>query len=330
MNIAIVGATGEVGRMMIRCLAENSVPVDELVLFASPRSAGSHLYYMDQPIEVHVLEESSLLRRFDYVLFSAGTGIARTYAPLAVAAQSVVIDNSSAFRQEQNIPLVVPEINGDLIQSYQGIIANPNCSTIQMVLPLAVLHDLYGLRKVIVTTLQAVSGSGNKGIQTLMQQRKGDPDKGDYPEIIDLNVIPQIGALMDDGYCKEEEKMHHETRKILDLPDLPISATSIRVPVVYGHSISVYAEFEREISLFDAESALKRSPSIFYHPNSYLTPRDIDNSNDSHVSRLRYGPDRYSLCFWNVGHNVRLGAATNAVRILVKHAVCAGRMENVP
>lgn len=320
MNIAIVGATGEVGRMMIRCLAENNIPVDELVLFASPRSAGNQLYYNDRAIEVYALGETSLLRRFDYVLFSAGAGIARTYAPMAVAAQSVVIDNSSGFRNEPNIPLVVPEINGDLIQGYRGIIANPNCSTIQMVLPLAVLHEIYGLRKVVVTTMQSVSGSGYSGIQTLLDQRKGSTDKGEYPDIIDLNVIPQIGALLDNGYCREEEKMQQETRRILDLPDLDICATTVRVPVVYGHSLSVYAEFERETSLVRAETALKTAPSIVYHPNSYLTPKDIDDSNDSHVSRLRYGTDRRSLCFWNVGHNVRLGAATNAVRILMRHA----------
>jgi len=326
MNIAIVGATGEVGRMMIRCLAEFNVPVDKLVLFASPRSAGAHLYFIDQPVPVLALEESSLLQRFDYVLFSAGAGIARTYAPVATTAQSVVIDNSSGFRQEPHIPLIVPEINGDLIQGYEGIIANPNCSTIQLVLPLAILHALYGLKKVVVTTLQSVSGSGNSGIQTLLNQRKGNPDKGEYPDVIDLNVIPQIGALLDNGYCKEEEKMHFETRKILSLPDLEVCATTTRVPVIYGHSISVYAEFERQTSIPEAEAALRTAPSIVYHANSYFTPKDIDDSNDSHISRLRHGTDRHSLCFWNVGHNVRLGAATNAVRILIAHAVFAGRM----
>jgi len=319
MKIAIVGATGEVGRMMIRNLAEFNVPVSQLDLFASARSAGSVLYFVDQPVKVRELEESSLCTHYDYVLFSAGAGVARTYAPTALASCGLIIDNSSAFRRDDNIPLVVPEVNGDLLEGCEGIVANPNCSTIQMILPLYVLDKLFDLRKVVVSTYQSVSGSGHTGIDTLTQQRGGSTQKGAYPGIIDLNVIPQIGGFQDDGYCQEEAKMHQETRKILRKEDIQISATTVRVPVIYGHSLSVYSEFAAKVDLVRAEEALSHFPSIVYNPNTYMTPLDIGNSNDSHVSRLRLGTDDHSVAFWNVAHNVRLGAATNAVRILMKH-----------
>lgn len=326
MKIAIVGATGEVGRMMITCLEEFNVPVSELDLFASARSAGSTLYYNDNPLQVKVLDEQSLLRHYDYVLFSAGGGVARSFAPVAAEAGAVVIDNSSAFRQEEDIPLVVPEINGDLVDGYAGIIANPNCSTIQMVLPLAVLNRLFGLRKVVVSTYQSVSGSGHTGISALQEQRSGSLEKGIYPELIDLNVIPQIGAFQDNGYCQEEEKMQFETRKILGLPELDICATTVRVPVVYGHCESVYAEFALPVQLPAAATELAKAQSVVYEENTYITPRELGSSNDSHVCRLRLGTGPNSVCFWNVGHNVRLGAATNAVRILLHHARFAGRL----
>lgn len=326
MKLAIVGATGEVGRMMITCLEEFAVPVADLKLFASARSAGDTLYYCDSALTVRELTSAALGEKFDYVLFSAGGGVAREFAPLAAASGSVVIDNSSGFRQEAEIPLVVPEINGYLLKNYQGIVANPNCSTIQMVLPLAVLHRLFELSKVVVSTFQSVSGSGHKGVATLLDQRAGGSAKGIYPDIIDLNVIPQIGAFADNGYSQEEEKIHFETRKILGLPDLEVCATTVRVPVFHGHSESVYAEFTREVDLAAAVTELKRSESIVFEENTYITPRDLGSSNDSHVCRLRRGTGKNSVCFWNVGHNVRLGAATNAVRILLKHAQLAGRI----
>ncbi len=325
MKIAIVGATGEVGRMMITCLEEFKVPVQELDLYASKHSAGSILYFADKPVTVRVLDESSLTKNYDYVLFSAGAGVALCFAPIAAKAGSVVIDNSSAFRQHADIPLIVPEINGDLISGYEGIIANPNCTTIQMVLPLAVLDKLYQLKKVVVSTYQSVSGSGHKGVKTLQEQRNGSADKGIYPELIDLNVIPQIGSFQDSGYSQEEEKIHFETRKILANPELEICATTVRVPVIFGHSESIYAKFGKPVHLAEAAKALSAAESIVYEENTYITPRGLGKSNDSHVCRLRLGTDAKSISFWNVGHNVRLGAATNAVRILVKHAKNAGR-----
>lgn len=324
MKIAIVGATGEVGRMMLLNLEEFNVPVRELDLYASSRSEGEILYFGDEPLKVQKLTESSLLKHYDYVLFSAGAGVARTYAPIALASCDVIIDNSSAFRREDNIPLVVPEVNGDLLQGYSGIIANPNCSTIQMILPLAVLDGLFDLRKVVVSTYQSVSGSGHTGISTLQSQRVGDREKGAYPEIIDLNVIPQIGGFQDSGYSQEEEKMHQESRKILRKNDLQISATTVRVPVIYGHSVSVYAEFTTPVDITQAENALMHADSIVYSPNTYMTPLGLGTANDSFVSRLRYGTDDHSLAFWNVANNVRLGAATNAVRILMRHRAFAG------
>jgi len=326
MKIAIVGATGEVGRMMITCLEESNLTISELDLYASKRSAGTVLYYTDQPITVQELKENSLFKHYDYVLFSAGAGVAKTYAPISAQASEIVIDNSSGFRREPNIPLVVPEVNGDLLLSYIGIVANPNCSTIQIILPLAVLDKLFCLKKLIISTYQSVSGSGHQGIVTLWNQRKGKTDKGVYPHLIDLNVIPQIGGILDSGYCQEEEKMHFESRKILNKWELLVSATTVRVPVIYGHSVAAYAEFEKEVDIPMAEKALQNSPRIVYYPNTYITPLDLGSSNDSHICRLRSGTDEKSLTFWNVGHNVRLGAAANAVNILITHAKYAGRL----
>jgi aspartate-semialdehyde dehydrogenase len=318
MKIAIVGATGEVGRMMLTCLEEYKIEAD-IDLYASERSAGSTVYFNDEAITVKKLDDKSLATKYDYILMSAGGAVSKHYSPIAQDAENIVIDNSSAFRREQNIPLVVPEINPHELMGYRGIIANPNCSTIQMVLALQPLHLAYGLKKVVVSTYQSVSGSGHKGIQTLENQRQGSRDLGSFPERIDLNVIPQIGAFLDNGYSQEEDKMQFETCRIMGINDLQVCATTVRVPVFYGHSEAVYAEFEREIELSDAVSRIKQFPSVVYHENTYITPLGLNKSNDSHVCRLRYGVDSHSLSFWNVGNNVRLGAATNAVRIMIKH-----------
>lgn len=326
MKIAIVGATGEVGRMMITCLEELNLKLAELDLYASARSRGQVLYYLDHSIQVQELTEKSLSQSYDYVFFAAGGGISHAYAPAARENCELIIDNSSAFRQDPGIPLVVPQINADLLLGYQGIVANPNCSTIQMVLPLAVLDKEYHLKKVVVSTYQAVSGSGHGGIETLETQRGGFKLKGIYPEQIDLNVIPQIGVFLDSGYSAEEEKMRLETLKILARDDIGISATAVRVPVRYGHSLSVYAEFEEELDLERAAELLSHAPAIKYHENSYLTPLGLGTSNLSHVCRLRQGVDPYSLTFWNVGHNVRIGAAANAVNIMRAHALQTGKI----
>lgn len=327
MKIAIVGATGEVGRMMVSCLEELNLELDVLDLYASAKSKGSMQYFQDRPLEVLELTKEALTKHYDYVFFSAGGGVARSFAPIAAEHSDLVIDNSSAFRNDDDIPLVVPQINSDLLKGYQGIVANPNCSTIQMVLPLDVLDRAFGLQKVVVSTYQAVSGSGHNGVETLEKQRRGATIKGSYPELIDLNVIPQIGVFLDSGYSSEEEKMLNETRKILRNNAIMVSATTVRVPVYYGHSNSVYAEFSEEVDLFQAAKLLTQAPAIQYHENSYITPLAIGNSNDAHVCRLRYGVDTKSVAFWNVGHNVRIGAAANAVNIMVAHAKANGRLQ---
>lgn len=319
MKIAIVGASGEVGRMILRYMEELDIRPAMLDLYATAKSAGSTLYYLDKGIEIKELTQAGLENGYDYVFFAAGGGVARSFAPVAALHSKLVIDNSSAFRKEADIPLVVPEINGDLLKRYQGIVANPNCSTIQMLLPLAALDKAYKLQKIVVATYQAVSGSGHSGIDTLLAQRAGGKDKGGYPEIIDLNVIPQIGVFMDSGYSMEEEKMINETHKILRNEAIAISPTTVRVPVIYGHSEAVYAEFERPIELAEAGELLCKAPGVQFHENNYLCPLDIGSSNLSHVCRLRHGVDSRSLNFWNLGHNVRIGAATNAVNIMLKH-----------
>lgn len=316
MKVGIVGATGEVGLMMIKCIEEYDIPVKELRLFASNRSAGKKLKYLKNDIIVEELTEEVMQEKYDYLLFSAGSKVSRQYAPIAAEAGNIIIDNSSAFRQDVNIPLVVPEINGDSLINYQGIVANPNCTTIQMVLVLKVLNKHYGLKRVLVTTMQSVSGAGHKGIMTLEEQRIGSYENGPFPRHIDMNVIPQIGEFNEEGYCEEEEKIHYETRRILDLPDLEICATVSRVPIIYGHSESVFVQLEKPVELYKAISVLKKSPAIKYH-EKYLTAYELKNSNESHVSRMRHAYDESSLQFWVVANNVRLGAAANAVKIML-------------
>ncbi|MBN2830392.1 MAG: aspartate-semialdehyde dehydrogenase [Candidatus Cloacimonetes bacterium] len=318
MKIGIVGASGEVGRMMLLSLEEFNIPVSELRLFASIRSAGQRISYKDRLLLIDNLTEKAMKEKYDYLLFSVGSSVSYRFAPIAAEHGNTVIDNSSAFRRDSAIPLIVPEINGDLIRDYRGIIANPNCSTIQMVLPLAALDREFRLKKVIVSTYQSVSGSGHKGIAELESQEKGSKVNKVYPREIHRNVIPQIADFRSDGYTEEEEKMRFETNKILGRTDILISATTVRVPVCYGHSESVYAEFENEIDFQKAEECLRAMKSVVYLDKEYITPLELKQANNSYVSRLRYGVDRHSLTFWNVGDNVRLGAAVNAVRILVK------------
>ena len=318
MNIAVVGATGEVGRMMTKVLIEQNVPVTNIEFFASKKSQGKVLKFKNKDVVVQELTEEAMQKKFDFILMSAGGFTSKKFSSIAQAAGNIIIDNSSAFRRDENIPLVVPEINGNILKNYRGIIANPNCSTIQMVLPLYALSKEFNLKKVVVSTYQSVSGSGNTGITTMMEQRKGSLEKNKYPRLIDMNVIPQIGDFLESGYSEEEEKMIFEPRKIMNMPNLQVSATTVRVPVIYGHSEAIYAEFEKEVDLNKAASALKNFPSIVYHDKDYITPIEIKNSDDSHVCRLRLGTDNKSLAFWNVAHNIRVGAATNAVRILIK------------
>ncbi len=320
MHIGIVGATGTVGRMMIRLLDEQQVSIDNLELFASPRSTGTQLEYRGKSISVQPLTAEAMQKEYDFLLFSPGGETSRKFSPIAQKAGNTIIDNSSAFRKDPVIPLVVPEINGHLLQNYRGIIANPNCSTIQLVLALHPLAREFGLKKVIVTTFQSVSGAGNKGIQELLAQREGSPEHRVFTRRIDMNVIPQIGAFSEDGYCEEELKMHSEICKILGNDSIQVSAETVRVPVLYGHSESVYIECEKPVSPVVALDILETSPGLSVLREDFFTPAEIGDSDKSFICRVRKGLDDNSLRFWNVGHNVRLGAATNAVRIL-KHII---------
>lgn len=315
MKIAIVGASGEVGLMMMKCLEEFEIPVNELKLFASSRSAGKKLKFKDQMIEIEELNEERMKEKYDYILFSAGSKVSKQYAPIAEEAGNIVIDNSSAFRHNEKKPLIVPEINGHLLNDYRGIISNPNCSTIQLVLILKPLDENYNIKRLVVTTFQSVSGAGHKGIMTLEEQRLGSYENGDFPRHIDLNVIPQIGEINEDGYCEEEEKIHYECRRILNRQDMEICATVVRVPVLYGHSESVYVEFEKDVEIYKLCNVLKKAAAVKYS-EKYMTPYDLKNSNDSHVSRVRHAFNEHSIQFWCVANNVRLGAATNAVKIM--------------
>jgi len=320
MKIAIVGATGEVGKMMMTCLNDYNIAFDELSLFASQKSEGHKVYFRDKTYSVKTLNDDSLKKHFDYILFSAGGSISKKFAKIGADNGAVVIDNSSAFRKIEEIPLVVPEINGNLLKNYYGIIANPNCSTIQMILPLSIIHRYYTIEKVVITTFQSVSGSGYTGVKTLLNQRQGITDKGKYPHEIDLNIIPQIGEFDSSGYCEEEIKMTYESRKILGVNDLDLTATTVRVPVMYGHSESIFVKLKNEVDIKALITAFKETDYI-KHNDSYDCPIDIQNSNLSHVSRIRYAGTGDCLNFWCVANNVRLGAAANAVKIMKMHSL---------
>ncbi|MBI9032752.1 aspartate-semialdehyde dehydrogenase [bacterium] len=312
MKIGIVGATGEVGRMMLTCLLEQKIEIDELVLIASKKSAGTKVAFAGKMIEVEELTEAKMKDTFDYLLFSAGGAVSRKFSPIAEDAGNTVIDNSSAFRQDPRIPLVIPEINGSVLDNYQGIIANPNCSTIQMLLPLYAIHKVNKIKKIVVSTYQSVSGSGHKGINSLLKAN----EESIYPRKIEHNVIPLIGSLLPSGYSEEEEKMRFETQKIFNDKEILVSATTVRVPVLYGHSESIYIELENSYDMEEIKQVLRQAESVRFLEEDYITPLELGDSDDSFVCRLREGVDDKSLTFWNVANNIRVGAATNAVRIL--------------
>lgn len=314
MKIGILGATGEVGRMMIQILQERQCRPKKLSLFASERSEGQQVGFFNELIKVQRVTKEALNEKFDFLLFSAGGDASKKYAPNAENAGNVVIDNSSAFRKTH--PLIVPEVNGHLIDNYKGIVANPNCSTIQVVIPLYYMHLLYELEEVVISTYQSVSGAGHKGIAALNAEKNKNKTNSPFPKEIDGNVIPQIGEFDHEGHSEEELKMTYEIKKILNITNLKIAVTTVRIPVYYGHSESVFARFKKEASITEIEKAFTKSDSIEYQKNGYLTPKELLDSDKSFVGRLRKGPDKHSVQFWNVAHNIRLGAATNAVNIM--------------
>jgi len=318
-NIAIVGATGMVGRTFLKVLEERNFPIDNLYLFASKKSVGSTLIYNDKEYKVEELKEDSFNRNIDIALFSAGGDLSLKYAPIAKENGVIVVDNSSAWRMEEEVPLVVPEVNPQDVEWNKGIIANPNCSTIQAIVPIKALHDAFKVKRVVYSTYQAVSGSGTGGIMDLENGIEGgDPKK--YPHQIAYNCIPHIDVFMDNGYTKEEIKMIEETRKILNEKDLKVTATTVRVPVRHGHSISVNLEFEKAFELSEVYKILANTNGIIVQDdiksNIYPMAIKAEGTDEVYVGRIRrdFSVDN-GINLWVVADNIRKGAATNAVQI---------------
>lgn len=321
-KIAVVGATGMVGRTFLKVLEERKLPLEEIYFFASSKSAGKTITFLGKDYIVEELTESSFDRGIDIALFSAGAGTSKTFAPIAAQKGCVVIDNSSAWRMDPEVPLVVPEVNPQDILWNKGIIANPNCSTIQAVVALKPLHDKYVLKRVVYSTYQAVSGAGMSGWSDLENGLKGEaPQKFTHP--IAGNCLPHIDVFTESGYTKEEIKMVNETRKIMGLPNLRVTATTVRVPVFNGHSESVNIEFEKPFDLSELKEALKTFPGIIVQddPSSNLYPMPITASgkDEVFVGRIRRDESVDSgVNLWVVADNIRKGAATNAVQIAQK------------
>ncbi len=324
-HVAIVGATGAVGEEMRLCLEERDFPISKLTLLASKRSVGKMFRFRGTEIAVEELTHDSF-RDVDIALFSAGGSISKEFAPSAAAAGCVVIDNSSAFRMDANVPLVVPEINPQAALHHpSNIIANPNCTTIISLMALAPLHRAFGLEAIIASSYQAVSGSGAQGIAELERQvaeihRGEQPTQQVYPRQIAFNVIPQVDAFTDNGYTKEELKMLNEGRKILDLPSLRVSCTCVRVPVYRSHSVSITAQFARNITVSEAKALYAKTPGIRLMDDPqqgiYPVPLDTTGKDDCLVGRIRNNLVlERALDLWVVGDQVRKGAALNAVQI---------------
>jgi len=318
-SIAVVGATGLVGRMMVQVLEERNFPVRTLALLASPRSAGSTLMFRGEPVRVSALENFDFAG-VDYALFSAGAAVSAAYAPRAARQGAVVIDNSSAFRMADDVPLVVPEVNPRAAFRHQGIIANPNCSTIQMVVVLKPLHDAFTVCRVVVTTYQSVSGAGKKGLNQLEDEIAGRPVREmKFPHPIAYNILPQIDLFSEGGYTREEIKMAKETRKIM-AADIAVTASAARVPVVGGHSESVNIQCERACPLSEVRAILEKAPGVVVldDPSRNLYPMPITSygRDEVFVGRIRRDETvEHGLNVWIVADNVRKGAATNAVQI---------------
>jgi len=319
-RVAVVGATGAVGLEMIDVLAGREFPVRDLTLLASARSKGKDLAFRGEKIPVEVLGPGSF-KGIEIALFSAGASISKEYAPIAARAGTIVIDNSSAFRYEPEVPLVVPEINSDAIDGHNGIIANPNCSTIIMLMALAPLHRAARAQSVVVSTYQAVSGAGARAMAALEAEVMGrEPVAGIFPHPIAFNLIPRIDIIVDDDYTKEEMKMTWESRKILSHPDLKVSATCVRVPVRRAHSESVHATFAEPLTPPRVREILAAAPGVQVlddpRKDVYPMPLMVAGQDDVFVGRIRTSPSfPGAVDFWVVGDQLRKGAALNAVQI---------------
>ena len=318
MKIAIVGATGLVGREMIKVLEERHFQITKFLPVASQKSVGSKIDFQGKAWTV-ISPEEAVAAKPDIAIFSAGAAVSREWAPRFAEAGTTVIDNSSAWRMDDEIPLIVPEINGPILKKEHKIIANPNCSTIQLVMALSPLHNKYGIRRVVVSTYQAVSGSGAKGTNQLRNERNGIDGEKIYPHQIDLNVLPHAGDFVEDGYTTEEIKLLKETNKILDA-NIRLTATAVRVPVMTGHSEAVNIEFENDFVIEEVKRFLGTMPGVvvfdFPEAGLYPTPLLASGKDEVMVGRIRRDfSQKNTLNLWIVADNLRKGAATNAVQI---------------
>lgn len=323
-KVAVLGAAGAVGRMMVKILEERNFPIRDLKLLATERSAGQEQEFHGEKITIEAAHPGQFAG-YELALFSAGTNPSKEYAPLAAQQGCIVIDNSNAWRMEPHVPLVVPEVNPEELESHRGIIANPNCSTIQMVVALKPLQKAFGLRRIIVSTYQSVSGTGWKGIAELQAQvqqiSNGEaPEAKVYPYPIAYNVLPQIDVFLENGYSREEMKMVFETQKIMKDPNLKIAATTVRVPVFYGHSESVYIETVTPASLHEIRQTLAEAPGVVLYDDleqsRYPLPIMVENTDEVYVGRIRKDLDEEcGVHLWVVANNLRKGAASNAVQI---------------
>ncbi len=330
-NVAVVGATGMVGGKFLEVLTERQLPVDNYYLFASAKSAGKKIDFMGKEhtvIELTKENVTALKGKVDFALFSAGAGVSKEFAPIFAEIGAIVVDNSSQWRMYDDVPLVVPEVNPEDVKWNHGIIANPNCSTIQAVVALKPLYDKFGIKRIVYSTYQAVSGAGVAGYNDLKDGINGVAPKK-FPRPIAYNMLPHIDVFMEDGYTKEEWKMIVETRKILHDESLRVTATTVRVPVFYGHSESINVEFCKKCEKQDVVNALENFPGIVVMDdvknNVYPTPLDAENHDEVFVGRIRMDESVDSGAnLWVVADNIRKGAATNAVQIvelLIKNAL---------
>lgn len=319
MKLALVGATGMVGRVMLDVLQERFFPVTELIPVASESSIGKTVIFRGQPVVVVGMEEA-IAARPDVALFSAGGSTSLAYAPRFAEAGTTVIDNSSAWRMNPDIPLVVPEVNAHVLTAKDKIIANPNCSTIQMVVALEPLHRKYTIKRLVISTYQSVTGTGKAAVNQLLAEREGTTPEMVYAYTIDMNCIPQCDVFLENDYTKEEMKMVNETRKILQSPDIAVTATTVRVPVVGGHSEAVNIEFQEEYDLAEVRRLLSEAPGVVVLDNPadriYPMPLLAHGKDEVFVGRIRRDESQpRSLNLWIVADNLRKGAATNAVQI---------------
>lgn len=320
MKLAVVGATGLVGTEILKVLEERNFEFDELYPVASERSVGKKVKYKGREYEIIGMQDA-ISRKPDIAIFSAGGGTSLEWAPHFAEVGTIVIDNSSAWRMNPKNKLVVPEVNGEVLRIDDRIIANPNCSTIQMVLALAPLHKQYRIKRIVVSTYQSVTGTGKNAVDQLMAERAGQKvEDGPYPYRIDLNLLPQIDVFMDNGYTKEEMKMVNETKKIMGDDSIQVTATCVRVPVMGGHSESVNVEFEQDFTLEEVRQLLSQTPGVVVQDDPankiYPMPLNSHGRDEVFVGRLRRDETQpNTLNMWIVADNLRKGAATNAVQI---------------